>query len=51
MVRVQQTKAGQYFISLPLEKVAQAGLKKGDQLSVDYDRRTGELILAKVSQQ
>lgn len=47
MVKLQQVK-GQYTISIPREKVLQAGWKKGDLLSCDYDRRTGEIILSKI---
>lgn len=48
MVKVQQLKGGQFTITLPLDKVKQAGIKKGDALAVDYDKRTGELILSKI---
>lgn len=48
MVKLQEFK-GQYTISIPKEKVNQAGLKKGDALSIDYDKRTGELIIAKLT--
>jgi len=48
MVKLQEVK-GQYTISIPKEKVIQAGLKKGDFLSIDFDKRTGELILAKIN--
>lgn len=47
MVKLQEVK-GQFTISLPKEKVIQAALKKGDNLAVDYDKRTGELILSKI---
>jgi bifunctional DNA-binding transcriptional regulator/antitoxin component of YhaV-PrlF toxin-antitoxin module len=47
MVKLQEVK-GQYTISIPKEKIIQACLKKGDVLAIDFDKRTGELILAKV---
>jgi len=47
MIKLQEVK-GQYTISIPKEKVLQAGWKKGDALAVDFDRRTGELILSRL---
>lgn len=49
MVKLQEVK-GQYTISIPREKVAQAGWKKKDVLACDYDRRTGELIISKLKE-
>lgn len=47
MVKLQEFE-GQYTISLPKEKVMQAGLKKGDTLAIDYDKRNNELIITKL---
>ena len=49
MVKLQEVN-GQYTISIPKEKVIQAGFKKGDQLTVDFDKRTGELIISKLKE-
>lgn len=47
MVKLQECK-GQYTISIPKEKVLETGWKKGDQLSTNFDKRTGELILSRI---
>jgi len=47
MVKLQEVK-GQYTISLPKEKILQAGLKKGDLLAVDFDKRTNEIIISRI---
>lgn len=44
MVKLQETK-GQYTITIPKDKVIQAGWVKGQELTIDYDRRTQELIV------
>lgn len=49
MVKLQEVK-GQYTISIPKEKVQQAGWKKGDKLATDYDRRTEELVITKIKE-
>jgi bifunctional DNA-binding transcriptional regulator/antitoxin component of YhaV-PrlF toxin-antitoxin module len=50
MVRLQQTKTGQYVLTIPQERVAELGWSKGDVISMNFDRRTGELILTKIKQ-
>jgi len=49
MVKLQEVK-GQYTISIPKEKVLQAAWKKGDTLTIDFDKRTGELIISKLKE-
>lgn len=47
MVKLQEVK-GQYTITLPRDKVIQAGWQKHEELTIDYDRRTSELIIGRL---
>lgn len=40
MVKIQQSTKGVFFITIPKSIIERAGMKKGDSLFVEYDRRT-----------
>jgi hypothetical protein len=47
MVKIQEVK-GQYTISIPREKIKETGWQKGDEICMNFDRRTGELVIRKI---
>lgn len=47
MVKLQEFK-GQFTVSIPTEKIKNAGWKKGDLLDCNFDNRTGEIVLKRV---
>lgn len=43
-----QENNGQYHINIPKTKIKSAGWKKGEELDINIDTRTGELIIKKI---
>jgi bifunctional DNA-binding transcriptional regulator/antitoxin component of YhaV-PrlF toxin-antitoxin module len=49
MVKLQECKT-QYTISIPKDRILETGWRKGDRLSINFDKRTGELILSRLKE-
>jgi bifunctional DNA-binding transcriptional regulator/antitoxin component of YhaV-PrlF toxin-antitoxin module len=49
MVKLQEVK-GQYTITIPKEKIKETGWQKGQELSINFDKRNQELIISKINE-